>query len=70
MGNDCWDWELERDVYEIYWKDPVTNWDESVVVHCEDEDYAIDRAWEYCQNNKTGPKRKEDLKLRRKRMLL
>lgn len=68
MSDDCYPWEMEREVYEVSWT--VSGIDRSLMVMCTDTEYALDRVWNYCQNEGTGPRRKEDLRITERKMLL
>lgn len=69
MSNDCYEWEMEDEVFEVAWVsasgDPQT-----IVVADRDEQYVLDRAWAYCQANPNlSPTQKEDLKLKKRKLL-
>jgi hypothetical protein len=72
MSDDCYPWEMEQTIYEVSWTINMDGgWlDRSLLVSCTDTEYALDRVWNYCQNTGTGPRRKEDLKVTERKMLL
>ena len=52
MSDDCWPWDVQPDIYEVWYEEGTTK--KSLLVKAITKKDAIDKARKFCQNEEYG----------------